>query len=231
MAAPAAARSPGRRRRTSWPGRGGVPARSSRPSRVTVMRAPEQPSGWPSAIAPPSALTISSSSPRSRMQASDWEAKASLSSTASRSSIVQPARVEHLASGGHRADAHDVRRDAGVGAGDQRERAACRPARSAYRSLTSTTAAAPSLSELELPAVMTPPGPWIGRSCASFSRRGVGPRTLVLRSPRRPRRSRRRSGRSSGPPAPAGASAARTRRAPRASGSSARRRARRSAAW
>ena len=88
MVAPAAARSPGRRRRTSWPGRGGCRVRSSRLSSVTVMRAPEQPSGWPSAIAPPLALTISSSSPRSRMQASDWEAKASLSSTASRSSIA-----------------------------------------------------------------------------------------------------------------------------------------------
>lgn len=33
------------------------PARSSRLSSLTTMRVPEQPSGWPRVIAPPSALT------------------------------------------------------------------------------------------------------------------------------------------------------------------------------
>jgi hypothetical protein len=61
-----------------------------------VIRVPEQPSGWPSAIAPPSAFTISSESPSSRMQAIDCEANASLSSTASRSATVQPARPRAL---------------------------------------------------------------------------------------------------------------------------------------
>src|SRR5690606_17821724 len=37
-----------------------APSRSMRPSSVTTRREPEEPSGWPSAIAPPSALTIAS---------------------------------------------------------------------------------------------------------------------------------------------------------------------------
>ena len=43
-----------------------APARSSRPSRVTTIRVPEQPSGCPSAMAPPSALTSSSGPARGR---------------------------------------------------------------------------------------------------------------------------------------------------------------------
>ena len=68
------------------------PSCSNLLSRVMVMRAPEDPSGCPSAMAPPQVLTLSVSSPSSRMQASDWEAKASFSSTASTSSMDQPVR-------------------------------------------------------------------------------------------------------------------------------------------
>ncbi len=45
------------------------------------MRAPEQPSGWPRAMAPPETFTISGSSPSSRTQGTDCAAKASFSST------------------------------------------------------------------------------------------------------------------------------------------------------
>src|SRR2546427_372692 len=58
---------------------------------VPTSRAPLLPSGWPSAIAPPLTLTFSSSSPSSRMHASDCEAKASLSSTMSMSDVCSTA--------------------------------------------------------------------------------------------------------------------------------------------
>ena len=49
------------------------------------MRVPDAPRGWPIAIAPPWALTIAGSMFHARMQATDWAAKASLSSTAATS--------------------------------------------------------------------------------------------------------------------------------------------------
>src|SRR5699024_2422439 len=62
-----------------------------RDSRVMTMREPEEPSGWPRAMAPPQELTISGSMPNRRIEASDWVAKASLISATSRSSTVHPA--------------------------------------------------------------------------------------------------------------------------------------------
>src|SRR5262249_31864923 len=56
------------------------PRRRSSRTRVVVRRAPEQPSGWPRAIAPPLTFSFSSSMPSSRAQARTWEAKASFSS-------------------------------------------------------------------------------------------------------------------------------------------------------
>src|SRR5439155_1226702 len=62
-------------------------------SRTSVLtsRAPLLPSGWPSAIAPPLTFTFSSSMPSSRMHASDWDAKASFSSTTPMSAGCRPA--------------------------------------------------------------------------------------------------------------------------------------------
>ena len=57
------------------------------------MRPPEAPSGCPMAIAPPCRLTISGSTAQASMQASDWAAKASFSSTADTSSHLMPARA------------------------------------------------------------------------------------------------------------------------------------------
>ncbi len=57
-----------------------------------MIRAPVIPNGWPRAIAPPWVLSLSSSIPHSAMIGITWAAKASLSSTASTSSIVIPAR-------------------------------------------------------------------------------------------------------------------------------------------
>src|SRR5690606_29162794 len=68
------------------------PSHSMRFSNVTSRREPDDPSGCPSAMAPPSAFTRAGSSPRRRMQASDCEANASLSSIEPSSSTVSPAR-------------------------------------------------------------------------------------------------------------------------------------------
>src|SRR5688572_10818306 len=57
----AAPRVPGPRARSWW-------------TSVVAIRAPEQPSGWPSAMAPPSGLTRSASTPSSLITASDWAA-------------------------------------------------------------------------------------------------------------------------------------------------------------
>src|SRR5690606_9462843 len=46
-------------------------------SSVTTIRAPEQPTGWPSAIAPPLTLTMEESSSSCSMQGSAWAANAS----------------------------------------------------------------------------------------------------------------------------------------------------------
>ena len=72
------------------------PWRFSTAAALPVMRAPVAPSGWPSAIAPPSMLTVSGSRPRSWMHARAWLANASFSSTTSRSRAVMPARSSAL---------------------------------------------------------------------------------------------------------------------------------------
>ena len=62
---------------------------AARRARVAVSFAPVQPSGWPSAIAPPLTLTLSSGMPSSRWQYTDWLANASLSSNRSMSAIFR----------------------------------------------------------------------------------------------------------------------------------------------
>src|SRR5690606_8227111 len=63
---------------------------------VAVRIAPVAPSGCPSAIAPPSGLTLAGSSCRSRMTARDCAAKASFSSIQSRSCCAMPAAASAL---------------------------------------------------------------------------------------------------------------------------------------
>ena len=55
---------------------------------VVTSRAPEQPSGWPSAIAPPFTFSFSCGMPSSRIDASACAANASFSSTRSMSSTT-----------------------------------------------------------------------------------------------------------------------------------------------
>ena len=67
---------------------------------MTTRRAPLIPSGWPMAIAPPFTFTFSGSSPSSRMTWRLCEAKASFSSTRSRSPASTPARASTLRTAG-----------------------------------------------------------------------------------------------------------------------------------
>src|SRR5271166_1777357 len=71
-------------------------SRRSSEAALPRMRAPVAPSGWPSAMAPPSMLTVSSDSFRSLTQAIDCEAKASFNSTTSSWPASMPARAKAL---------------------------------------------------------------------------------------------------------------------------------------
>src|SRR5690349_14400208 len=141
---------------------------SSTFSSVPMIRAPVIPKGWPRAIAPPWVLSLSSSIPHSAMIGITWAAKASFSSTRSTSEIDIPARsrtfliapigATPISSGSLPWVAAVMIRARGV-----------RPSSLALASLISSTAAAPSFSGQELPAV-TPPPPKASGSSASFSR-------------------------------------------------------------
>jgi len=69
------------------------PVRSSSWSAVVISRLPVEPTGWPSAIAPPLTLTLSTSTECWRAQLTTTDANASLTSNRSMSSIVIPARL------------------------------------------------------------------------------------------------------------------------------------------
>src|SRR5450755_1163805 len=92
-------------------------------SRVTRMRQPEAPIGWPIAIAPPLTLTLLVFQPISLLTAQACAAKASLISSRSRSCGFQPARCNAFCDAGTGPHAHDARvqRDSRV-ARDARER-------------------------------------------------------------------------------------------------------------
>ena len=77
-----------------------APRRRISCSSVVTMRAPEQPSGCPMAIAPPLTLTRSGSALSSSTTATDCAANASLTSSRSTSSSRQPARPSALCMAG-----------------------------------------------------------------------------------------------------------------------------------
>ena len=145
---------------------------------VAARIAPVAPSGWPSAIAPPSGLTFARIEPevldhRERLR---------------RERLVQldpvdvvepePGLLQHLRDRLDRADAHDLRRHARHREADEaaeRRRLNCFIAASLIR----ITAPAPSdICEL-LPAVTLPFAANTGRSFASPSGDGVGARAFV----------------------------------------------------
>ena len=137
--------------------------------RELLMRAPVIPNGWPSAIAPPNGLSFSGSRPSSSRHGTTWAANASLSSTMSMSSIVIPAWVSTFLTAGIGPRPMISGRIAAT------EEATIRafgstPSAFALSSDMTSTAAAPSLSGQELPAVTVPfSGSNAGLSSASFS--------------------------------------------------------------
>ncbi len=176
-----------------------ITAAARRSARVTVRpttRAPEAPSGWPIAIAPPLMLTFAGSrSGQPLRQASDCEAKASFSSTASTSSQVDAGLRQRLVRGLDRGDAEDVGVDPVDAAGDDpgQRRAADRVA--PPPSEPSSSIEAPSFSGEELPAVTVPPSTKAGFSFAELlqrrCRRGCPRRARGRRrGPGRPRAKR-----------------------------------------
>ena len=142
------------------------------------MRAPDAPSGWPMAIAPPRTLTSSGSrSGQPARQASDWEANASFSSTTDDVAPADAGARERPVRGLDRGDPEDVGVDAVGGARDdagQRLAAERGPACSSPISVI----AAPSLSGEEFPAVTVPPSRKAG-AAGELLERGVGADPLV----------------------------------------------------
>ena len=103
---------PCRRRCTSRRPRSARPSCASSCSRVAVSFAPVQPSGWPSAIAPPFGFTRAGSSPSARTQASACAANASFSSNCADLLRAQPGPRERGRDRLDRADPHELRRHA-----------------------------------------------------------------------------------------------------------------------
>jgi len=147
-----------------------TPRRRNSCSSVVVILAPEQPSGWPMAIAPPFTLTSSGSSLSSSMTATAWAAKASLTSTRPRSSACQPARASSRVI---------------AGTGPIPMKSGCTPAADTARSDSSSRPAAPSFSGEELPPVTVPPGRNAGFLAARSSRvrSGLIPSSAVTSPP------------------------------------------------
>src|SRR2546430_13153040 len=124
-------------------------------SSVTSTRAPDAPTGWPIAIAPPLTLTLPVSQPRSLLTAQACAANASLASIKSRSAMFQPAFFS-------------AAREAGIGPvpmilgstpawpHDTMRPRAFLPSLAACLAVISTTAPAPSLMPDALPALTVP---------------------------------------------------------------------------
>jgi hypothetical protein len=158
---------------------------------LVVMMAPVAPTGWPSEMPEPLGLTLAGSKPSSLATAQAWAAKASLASITSMSAPSGRALGQHLARGGHGADAHVLGLDAGVRVATRRARG-LRPRAATRSPEASTTAPAPSLMPEALPAVTVPPsflkaGFMLGqhftvvsaRTCSSVSNSTVPLRVLI----------------------------------------------------
>ncbi len=85
-----------------------------------------------------------------------WAAKASLSSIRSRSLVLRPARARSLSGSRHRSDSHAATDPHPPPPSPRSGPAASLPSSAAARSLSTVSAAAPSLMPLEVPAVTVP---------------------------------------------------------------------------
>ena len=149
-----------------------------------MIRAPVMPNGWPSAIAPPCVFSFSSGMSHSSMIGITCAANASFSSTAPMSVIFIPVRsstfliapigATPMYSGSLPQVAAERIRARGV-----------RPSSLALVSDMISTAAAPSFSGHELPAVTPPPPSNASSSCESFSSvdEARGPSSLATSLP------------------------------------------------
>ncbi len=95
--------------------------------------------------------------PRSWYDGTTWAANASLISTRSMSPMLIPARARRLLGRLDRAEAHDLGREPETPVETIRA-SGVSPSSAAFVSLMITTAAAPSLSGQQLPAVTAPSG-------------------------------------------------------------------------
>src|SRR3954468_3023527 len=138
-------------------------------SRVTRMRAPVAPMGWPSEMAPPSGFTVSYGKSRSFRQASTWQAKASLSSTSSMALMSRPVLASRRWTAG--TGPMPMIRGSTPTTSQPTSRATTgRPSSPAARREATMIAAAPSVIPEALPAVTRPPSRKTGASLASEAR-------------------------------------------------------------
>mmetsp|Transcript_17124 Transcript_17124/g.46356 ORF Transcript_17124/g.46356 Transcript_17124/m.46356 type:complete len:235 (-) Transcript_17124:610-1314(-) len=128
---------------------------SSAERSVTRILMPDAPIGCPMATAPPNMFTLAGSSPRMRLLATDTTEKASLISKASTSAMVSPARssATGIANAG---DVVNLMGSCAASAYATMRALGDRPFACTSAPEVSTTAAAPSESVLELPAVTVP---------------------------------------------------------------------------
>src|SRR6185503_13191523 len=144
------------------------PRRRSSCSAVAVSLAPVQPSGWPSAIAPPCTLSLSSGMPSSRWQYTDWLANASLSSNRSISEILSPVLASSFCTAGT-GPMPMISGSTPTVANARNTPSGTMPSWSAVSRFMTSAAAAPSEIGDELPAVTLPPIANAGGSLASPS--------------------------------------------------------------
>src|SRR6185436_15405638 len=156
--------------------------------RVTAMRTPVAPMGWPSAMAPPLTLIFSGSKRSSRSQARTWAANASLTSTRSKSSSRSRVFSSRRRTAG--TTPMPITWGSTPAAATPRIRAIGRTPSCAARSASRTTmAAAPSVMPEEFPAVTVPSVSLntvgsLAREAVVVSARGCSSRDTSISPPR-----------------------------------------------
>ena len=153
------------------------------------MRAPDMPSGWPSAMAPPFGLTCSASSGRPSCAVRPAPGGEGLVQFDDVEAATAVPAARRACDRRHGSDSHDARSDARRRAAEHaRDRRQAMPSTAAAEA--SSSAAAPSLTPEALPAVTLPPGGTIGRqlrrapraSCRRAGARRARPAALALAS-------------------------------------------------
>ena len=155
------------------------PDSRSRCASVPRIRPPEAPSGWPIAIAPPLALTISGSTLPGVDAGQRLHGERLVELDRGDVGPGDAGPGERLSAASTGREAEHLRLEREHARGRRRGRAGARPIRAAAASEPSSTADAPSLSGEALPAVIVPSGRNDGFSPASVSGGAAGPDALV----------------------------------------------------